>query len=242
MAIALVSHNETAYILSPSPASMSLTGLTAASSGHVVILSFVAPTAAAISSLALTNVTWTSITTQASNTNYTNLLYYGIVSGGSSGTTLTATWTGGTAGQPILVQFAEFSGVNTSSVLDVTASNAQAVQGPSTSATCTSSSITTTAASDLVIAQMSDAGTGASFGFGTGPGNSFTQISALQSGDAAIVACQLAYRLPGSTGTYSSSQGFTAPFNSNHYCTSIITSLFAAATAARRRGAYMTID
>jgi len=238
MAITLVNNNYTTSTLGPSPSSISAT-VTAATSGNVLILALMVPKAGTISSLALTNVTWTLASSVASNGLYELYIYYGIVSG-TGGTSLTFTVTGASSGQPCSIQMSEWSGLSTSTVVDGSpVTNAQALQ-TGISETTSTGSLTTGTAGDLVIAFMcADGSAGSGYSASGSPGNSFTSISTTNSGGAAIIATQLAYQIESSTGTYSSSQAFSGGSSQNFYCTSIILGFLAATGggggAVRRR-------
>ena len=226
MSITLVHNDHTFQSLGPSPSSISAT-VTASASGNVLVLAMMIPSAGAITSLALSNVTWTLAKYQVGTGLYTTYVYYGVVSG-TGGTSLTFTLTGASAGQPIGIQMAEWSGLGTSPVIDGTAvANAQAVQNGTTE-TGSTGSLTTGTAGDLVIAYMCSDGVGGGMSISGSPGNSFTSINTTSSGGAALIACQFAYQIESSTGTYSSSQAFTGAFPQNFYCTSIIVGFLAA--------------
>ena len=236
MSITLVNNNHTASTLGPSPSSISAT-VTAATSGNVLILALMVPKVGAISSLALTNVTWTLASSVASNGLYELYIYYGKVSG-TGGTSLTFTVTGASPGQPYSIQMSEWSGLDTTTVVDGSpVTNAQALQ-TGVSETTSTGSLSTGTAGDLVIAFMCADGSGAGYSVSGSPGNSFTSINTSSSGGAAIIVAQLAYQIESSTGTYSSSQVFSGGFTQNFYCTSIILGFLAASgggVVVRRR-------
>lgn len=91
--------------------------ITAAANGNTLILvtgSFRSPAARTISSLSCTNVTWTKIGNQVQSTVDAEI-WLGIVSGGSSGTTITLTMSG--SGSTVVNRAYEFSGGLTSGTI-----------------------------------------------------------------------------------------------------------------------------
>jgi hypothetical protein len=202
--------------------SLSLT-ISAAASGNVLILGIFGPTSSPVPSPSCTNVTWTLVTSQLSNfaTGFTMYIWYGVVSGGSSGTTITATITGGSSGNSGSIVYTEISGIATSSPVDVSASNAQA-SSTATVITVTTSSITTTNSNDIVIAYLTDCFNGPPVSPSSSYTNSFTNILTSAVSASVVLGVGLAYLVPGATGTYSTAENFLSSAGIPQYGQSII--------------------
>lgn len=175
--------------------------ISAASSGNTLIyVSGVTDSAQTISTISCTNVTWTKA--QGSNTNADVEIWYGVVAGGSSGTTITVT-TGATIGLAVRATVSEWSGVNTSSQLDVHATNSGTSTNPATG------TITPTAGlNELFIAATREGGT-----FSSGPTNGWT------AGTTPNTGFQWAYKVVSNTSgtdstdwTYSASNVWDAAY------------------------------
>lgn len=121
--------------------------ITAAASGNVLVL-FTSSTRGAgartVSSVSCTNVTWgrlTQVTVGSQNTE----IWQGVVSGGSSGTTITITMSG--TGATLISRVYEFSGVDTAINQDGVPS-----AGNGTGTSVSTNTLTTTVADSLVVA------------------------------------------------------------------------------------------
>lgn len=159
----------------------------------ILVISTADLTSPTISSVAQTNVTWTQALASP-NTNTRAWIYYGLVAA-SPGTTITVTL-GSNAVTNWSLSAAEWSGVATTSPLDVSNSNIGSSTNPATG------TITPTASkNELIIAAGRKMGSNAGL---TGPTNSFTFLS------TANAASQHAYLVVASTtGTYSTDWTYT---------------------------------
>lgn len=248
MAISLVHSADGTGNFGPSGFSGSVT-VTAPTSGNFVLFAVFGPTGATFATPTLTNVTWTLLTSQASQgDSQTAYIWYGIASA-TGGTTLGLTSsTSGLSGYGVTMQYAEFSGVATSSEVDVYAKNNQAGQ-TGTSFTCSTSTISTTNADDLVVAFMTCCCSGAPLSLSGGPygtenieaesiefemmgSASFTSINTETVGGPVELATQLAYLVSTVQDEYNASQNFSDGSSVTAYCQSIIVGFLPAATGS----------
>jgi hypothetical protein len=164
--------------------------VTAPSSGNVVVGCFMNRSVTTVSSVSQTNVTWTFVA-RAQSGNTTSEIWWGVASG-TGGTSVTITWASGTN---FLSQVSEFSGVDTSSPVDGTATTNTNSTGTPASGNYTSSN-----ANDLLFNCVSAS---TSTGLGT-PNNSFNLLRASTAGSGGSTrALGDGYRIVSATGTYS---------------------------------------
>jgi len=226
--------------LGPSSGTVSVT-VNPARSGNTMVLGLIGPTAAPITSLTLSNVSWTLITSQVSNspTSYTVYLYYGKVVG-TGGTTLSVTFTGtGLSGYPVAAQVAEFSNISTTTVVDTSASNKQTVAS-GTSNNTTSNSLTTSETNELIVAILTNINSGVTESISGGPTNSFSSINTTSQTGSLDIYSQFCYNVEASIGTYSTAQSFTSGTSNSFYGQSIIASFLTAPPASRRRCSFIS--
>jgi hypothetical protein len=151
-------------------------------------------------------------------------MWYGTISGGNSGTTITATVTGGNTGDGLIVQYAEISGITQTSPIDVVASNAQASIVATTVATTTSIA-TSTNTGDIIFGWCTIAESGPSVTPSTTFTNSFTNINVNSVSGSIVLGSGLAYFVPGSTGSWATAENFTSAFPITQYGQSIIVAM-----------------
>jgi hypothetical protein len=170
--------------------------ISAASSGNLLILriaAFRSPNARTVSSLSCTNVTWTKLCGTTNGTMDVEI-WYGVVAGGSSGTSITITMSG--TGATICGSVDEISGtVVTGTINDGTGvTNTGSSTSPSTGA------FSAALANDFLIALEGHAnGTTPS----ATPGGSWTDSTF--SNNSTTVGCRGAYQLHGTVGSKSAS-------------------------------------
>jgi hypothetical protein len=164
--------------------------VTAPTSGNFLAGCFMNRAATTITSISQTNVTWTFVA-RAQSSNTTSEVWWGVASG-TGGTSVTITWAAGTN---IAHQISEFSGVDTSSPVDGTATT-----NTNTTGTPASGNYTSSNANDLLFNCVS-ASTNTALGT---PNSSFNLLRATTAGSGGgSRALGDAYRIVASTNTYS---------------------------------------
>lgn len=127
--------------------------ITAAANGNTLVLyvaAFRSPSARTVSSLSCTNVAWTKLA-GATNGTIDGEIWFGTVSGGNSGTTITITMSG--SGSTLAVTAIEFSGVLTSGTIN----DGSGVTNTGTSTSPTTGAFSCTASGELLLSCESHA-------------------------------------------------------------------------------------
>jgi hypothetical protein len=170
--------------------------ISAATSGNTLVLRIVAlrsPSARTVSSLSCTNVTWTKLCGTTNGTIDVEI-WYGVVAGGSSGTSITITMSA--TGATICGSVDEISGT----VVTGTINDGTGVTNTGTSTSPTTGAFSASLANDFLIALEGHAnGTTPS----ATPGGSWTDSTF--SNNSTTVGCRGAYQLHGTTGSKSAS-------------------------------------
>jgi len=171
-----------------------------ASNNNLLVAVFAMLSGGAIQSIAQTNVTWAKATSQVLATSAGVELWYGVVSGGTAGTTLSVTsnltlWNFG-------LIIAEYSGLS-SNPLDKIASNSAAA----TTTVDSGTTATTSQNNELWVAGFyANVGT-ATIG---SPSNGFTQVSQISADDTITNPMAFEENIVSSTGTANTSASVTA--------------------------------
>lgn len=167
----------------------------------------------------MTGVAWTLLASKVAVQDYTVYLWYGIVNSASS-TTARIGFSGPDTGLPVTAQYAEFSGLSVSSLVDGPLSNAT---GPINSNTWTVSTPAFTSANGLelvlaVLTFFTASGPGLTFG---ALGGGFTSINTIGNTGARNLTSQFCYQV--GAGPATATQVINDAISANGWGTTIIT-------------------